>query len=71
MRYATPEQALATIQDGETIWCHSMAATPYKMLDALAQVARDKHDLTLLSLHTEKSGALCDPALRGHLRQRV
>jgi acyl-CoA hydrolase len=71
MRYATPEQALATIQDGETIWCHSMAATPYKMLDTLAQVARDKHDLTLLSLHTEKSGALCDPALRGHLRQRV
>lgn len=71
MRYATPEQALATIQDGETIWCHSMAATPYKMLDALAQVAEDKHNLTLLSLHTEKSGALCDPRLRGHLRQRV
>ena len=48
-----------------------MAATPYSMLNALAKVALDKRDLTLLSLHTELSSALCDPALQGHLRQRV
>ena len=71
MRCETPEQALAIIKNGDTIWCHSMAATPYAMLDALAAVASNRQDLTLLSLHTEKSGALCDPALRGHLRQRV
>jgi acyl-CoA hydrolase len=71
MYYATPEQALATIHDGESIWSHSMAATPYSMLNALAKVALDKRDLTLLSLHTELSSALCDPALQGHLRQRV
>ena len=71
MYYATPEQALATINHGESIWSHSMAATPYSMLNALAKVALDKRDLTLLSLHTELSSALCDPALQGHLRQRV
>ena len=71
MYYATPEQALAIISNGESIWSHSMAATPYSMLDALAQVARDKQNLTLLSLHTEKSGALCAAELAGHLRQRV
>ncbi len=71
MYYATPEQALATISNGESIWSHSMAATPYSMLNALAKVALDKRDLTLLSLHTELSSALCDPALQGHLRQRV
>lgn len=70
-RYSSLTAALNTIADGEIIWCHSMAATPYAMLDALAEVARDKHDLTLLSLHTEKSGALCHPQLAGHLRQRV
>ncbi len=48
MYYATPEQALATINHGESIWSHSMAATPYSMLNALAKVALDKRDLTLL-----------------------
>lgn len=48
-----------------------MAATPYSMLDALAKVALTKRNLTLMSLHTERSDALCDPALQGHLRQRV
>lgn len=71
MRVASAEQALAVIQDGDIIWCHSMAATPYHLLTALARVAMDKRDLTLLSLHTEHSEVLCDPALAGHLRQRV
>lgn len=70
MKFSTPEQALNLIQDGETIWCHSMAATPYQLLQALAKVALDKRDLTLLSLHTEHSDVLCNPALAGHLRQR-
>ncbi len=71
MKYQSPEQALALIQDGETLWCHSMAATPYAMLNALARVAMEKRDLTLLSLHTEHSQALCAAELQGHLRQRV
>jgi len=71
MKYPSPAAALSTIGHGETLWCHSMAATPYQLLDSLAQVARDTQDLTLLSLHTEKSGALCAPELAGHLRQRV
>jgi acyl-CoA hydrolase len=70
-RFESLHAALNIIGNGETIWCHSMAATPYVMLNALADVARDKQDLTLLSLHTERSGALCDPTLAGHLRQRV
>lgn len=70
-RFESLHAALNIIGNGETIWCHSMAATPYTMLNALADVARDKQDLTLLSLHTERSGALCDPTLAGHLRQRV
>jgi len=71
MKFSSPQAALQLIENGEFIWSHSMAATPYSMLDALAQVARDKQQLTLLSLHTEKSGALCAAELAGHLRQRV
>lgn len=71
MKFQSAEQALALIQNGETLWCHSMAATPYSMLNALAKVALEKRDLTLLSLHTEHSQALCAAELQGHLRQRV
>lgn len=71
MRCHSAEQALSLIENGETIWCHSMAATPYAMLNSLAKVALDKQNLTLLSLHTEHSDVLAAPELQGHLRQRV
>jgi acyl-CoA hydrolase len=71
MRCSTAGQALSLIKNGETIWCHSMAATPYAMLSALAEVALSKQHLTLLSLHTEHSDMLTSTRLQGHLRQRV
>ena len=71
MRCYSAEQALSLIQNDESIWCHSMAATPYSMLNGLARVALDKQNLTLLSLHTEHSEVLCSAELKGHLRQRV
>jgi len=71
MRCESAEQALAEIKDGSSIWCHSMAATPYALLEALSSVALTKQNLTLLSLHTEHSEVLCQPELRGHLKQRV
>jgi len=70
MRVDTAEQALSVLQDNDTIWCHSMAATPYYLLQALTKVALERRNLTLLQLHTEHSEILCDEALNGHLRQR-
>ena len=40
--------AVALIQSGETLWTHSMGATPRILLDALAQHALTKENLTLL-----------------------
>ncbi|RUO25736.1 4-hydroxybutyrate CoA-transferase [Aliidiomarina minuta] len=71
MQVSTAAQALDILQDGDAIWCHSMAATPYLLLEALARVALSHRDLTLLQLHTEKSQALSAPELKGHLRQRA
>lgn len=70
MQVNSAEQALSIIQDNDTIWCHSMAATPYYLLQALAKVALQRQNLTLLQLHTEHSEMLSDSALQGHLRQR-
>jgi len=63
-------EALQPIQSCQKIWCQSMAATPYKLLEALAQHALHLHDVELLQLHLEKAEAICDPALVGHLRSR-
>ncbi|MDP5460247.1 acetyl-CoA hydrolase/transferase family protein [Alishewanella sp. SMS8] len=71
MRVTTAEQALSILQDNDTIWCQSMAATPYYLLHALATVALSRRNLTLLQLHTEHSEVLCAPELSGHLRQRA
>jgi len=60
MRVNTAVEAVSVIDNDDVIWCQSMAATPYVLLDALAEVAMDRRNLTLLQLHTEKSGALCN-----------
>jgi len=69
--YDTAAEAVAHIQSGEYIWCHSMAATPTVLLDALADHALECHDLTLMQLHLEHAEAVCRPELDGHLRNRV
>ena len=63
-------EAVSLIENGETLWTHSMGATPKLLLDALAQHALTKHGLTLLQLHTEGAESLSDPRLRDHLRHR-
>lgn len=71
MQVQSAAEAVSVIGNDEVIWCQSMAATPYVLLDALAEVALMRRNLTLLQLHTEKSGSLCRRELQGHLRQRA
>jgi acyl-CoA hydrolase len=47
-----------------------MAATPYRLLEALAQHVQQLTDVQLLQLHLEQADAVCSPALDGHLRNR-
>lgn len=69
-RCSTALDAVADIQSGEVIWTHSMAATPRVLLDALAEHALQKENLTLCQLHTERSEILCNPSLKQHLQHR-
>lgn len=67
---SSARQAVSLIESGETLWTHSMGATPTLLLNALAEHALTKHDLTLLQLHTECAESLSDEKLIGHLRHR-
>ena len=64
------QEAITHIKSGDQIWCHSMAATPYKMLEALAEHVVDLENVQLLQLHLEHAEAVCQPHLQGHLRNR-
>jgi len=66
----TALQAIAAVRSGDNIWCHSMAATPTVLLEALAQHTQDLHDITLIQLHLEHAEAVTTEALDGHLRHR-
>lgn len=66
----TAEEALAPIKSGDRVWCHSMAATPYRLLEALAVHVLSLENVTLLQLHLEHAEAVCQPQLEGHLRNR-
>ena len=44
------QEALHILEDNDVIWCQSMAATPYKLLEGLAEVALSRKNLTLLQL---------------------
>ena len=63
-------EAVSFIENGETLWTHSMGATPILLLDALAKHALTKHGLTLLQLHTEGAESLSDLRLKDHIRHR-
>lgn len=63
-------EAVSAIESGERVWCHSMAATPTILLEALAVHARSLSNVTMMQLHLEHAEAIADPALEGHLRNR-
>ncbi|MDO9478401.1 MAG: acetyl-CoA hydrolase/transferase C-terminal domain-containing protein [Pseudohongiella sp.] len=67
---ASAAEAVRSIKSGDRIWCQSMAATPYRLLEALAQHAQQLSDVQLLQLHLEQAESVCAPALDGHLRNR-
>ncbi|EED35588.1 4-hydroxybutyrate coenzyme A transferase [Luminiphilus syltensis NOR5-1B] len=68
--YASAIEAVSSIQSGEYIWCHSMAATPVVLLEALAEHARNHRGITLMQLHLEHAERVTEESLQGHLRHR-
>jgi acyl-CoA hydrolase len=66
----TALQAVEVIGSGENVWCHSMAATPTVLLEALGGHALSLSDVTLMQLHLEHADAVAAPELEGHLRNR-
>ncbi len=62
-----PEEALALVSSGMTVFVHSAAAAPQRLVSALADRAEALDDLEVVHIHTEGAA----PYLRSSLRDRV
>ena len=71
MRLVTPEEAVASVGDGHTIFVQGGAATPTALLTALAARAPELTDVTTVSLHLEGPCPHLEPSMVGHIRHRA
>jgi acyl-CoA hydrolase len=63
-RAVTPEEALASVASGMSVFVHGAAATPTPLLEALARRA-DLSDVTLYHMHTQGPAAFAAAENRG------
>lgn len=67
MRFVSPEEAVASIGDGHTIFVQGGAATPTALLAALAARAPELADVTTVGLHLEGPCPHLEPGMAGHI----
>ncbi|MEX0709974.1 MAG: acetyl-CoA hydrolase/transferase C-terminal domain-containing protein [Chloroflexota bacterium] len=71
MRLVSPEEAVASIGDGHTVFVHGGAATPTALLAALAARAAELTDVQTVGLHLEGPCPHLEPGMAGHIRHRA
>lgn len=67
----SPLQAVAGIRSDQNIWVHSMAATPWKLLQALAEHSLNHRNISLYQLHLEHAECLTQSVNGGHIRPKA
>lgn len=66
-RAVTPDEAVAPIRSGMSVFLHGSAATPTTLIEALAR-RTDLENVTLYHLHTEGPAPFADPSQAGRFR---
>lgn len=67
----TALEAVSSIQSNQCIWVHSMAATPWLLLDALAEHALNHTNIELYQLHLEHAEGLARAVDGGHIAPKA
>ncbi|MBA54994.1 MAG: 4-hydroxybutyrate CoA-transferase [Pseudomonadales bacterium] len=67
----SPLEAVNGIRSDQCIWVHSMAATPWVLLDALAEHALQHRNIELYQLHLEHAEGLAKAVDGGHLAPKA
>ena len=67
----SPLDAVSGICSNQCVWVHSMAATPWVLLDALAEHALQHSNIELYQLHLEHAEGLAKAVDGGHLAPKA
>jgi 4-hydroxybutyrate CoA-transferase len=71
MRIVNGSEALARLQSQQQVFVQGAAATPSILLQALAERARDLHDVGVVHLHTEGPAPHLAREMQGHIHHRA
>lgn len=71
MKMVSPQDAVASIGDGQTVFVHGGAATPAALLAALVARSPELTGVTTVGLHLEGPCPHLEPAMAGHIRHRA
>ncbi|MCG8315565.1 MAG: hypothetical protein MI976_20335 [Pseudomonadales bacterium] len=66
-----PLEAVAAISSSQNVWVHSMAATPWRLLEALVEHSLNHRDISLYQLHLEHAECLTQAITGGHIRPKA
>jgi acyl-CoA hydrolase len=71
MRIVSPQEAVAGIRSGDSVYVQCAAATPSVLLDALVARAPELVDVSMIHLHIEGPGPHLRPEMAGHFRHKA
>lgn len=64
----SPEEAVSIVKSGDQVFIHSAAAAPQVLVQALADRAKELHDVDVYQLHTEGEAPYAKPEFQGNFR---
>ncbi len=65
LHWESPEEAVACVRSGQRVFVHTAAATPKRLVAALAARAPELRDVEMIHLHTEGDAPYAAPELAG------
>jgi 4-hydroxybutyrate CoA-transferase len=71
MRIVDADQAFSELQSGQQVFVQAAAATPTRLLTALAARAKDLRDVGVVHLHAEGPAPHLCQEMRGHIHHRA
>ncbi|MBM9501077.1 acetyl-CoA hydrolase/transferase family protein [Leptospira sp. 201903071] len=65
VKYISADSALSSVQSGQRVFVHSVAASPQLLIDALTARAPELTNVEMIHLHTEGTAPYAQPGMEG------
>ncbi|RHX89196.1 acetyl-CoA hydrolase/transferase family protein [Leptospira stimsonii] len=66
VKFISANSALSSVQSGQRVFVHSVAASPRLLIEALTARAQELTNVEMIHLHTEGDAPYAEPGMEGH-----